>query len=637
MTGVVEHVRTRGAEWAASVRSRPDLLGGTILLAILALWGAWDRRWIADDGLIVLRTVRNILAGNGPVFNVGERVEANTSTLWTYVITAAAWVTRAPLEYLALLLAMIFFVGAAVFAYLGAARLHAGAVVLLPAGVLAYLAIPPARDFATSGLESSMVLCWIAMLWWLGLGWARARDENGAASAPRVLFLAFVAGLAPLVRPEMAILGLAFLIYVLVVTRGWRMRALVAVAAGVVPVGYQVFRMAYYGVPYPNTAVAKDAAGAKWAEGADYIGNTVNPYLLWIPLALLLVAGILAFVTRPATVGGEALPDGDAAPEDEVTESRRGPRVGVVVGIFVAFGLFLLLYVWRVGGDFMHGRMVLPVVFTLLLPVAGIPLRRGGGTRRVPVVAGVMAVLWGGVAVWAVAAVAANPLGSESIEIDARTGIVDERAFWTHYTGHRHALLAADFMDYTNNTPSLWKLRGLLENEPPGGLILSYGGDDPGWHRVPPLEGEHVSTVVHLNLGFVSMNVPLDVRVVDPMGLAYPLAAHTERLEDGRIGHDKHLWVEWVFAEAGVRTEPEHIVPWLQADQVRQAEVAMGCPDVRHLMRSYKAPLTWSLAWDNLTHAFSNTRIVVEAEPRKEILRCGLPMPPPVERPQASW
>jgi len=32
----------------------------------------------------VLRTVRNLLAGNGPVFEHRERVEANTSMIWTY-------------------------------------------------------------------------------------------------------------------------------------------------------------------------------------------------------------------------------------------------------------------------------------------------------------------------------------------------------------------------------------------------------------------------------------------------------------------------------------------------------------------------------------------------------------------------
>lgn len=40
-----------------------------LTVTVLFGWGAWQRRWIADDGLIVLRTVRNLLAGNGPVFN----------------------------------------------------------------------------------------------------------------------------------------------------------------------------------------------------------------------------------------------------------------------------------------------------------------------------------------------------------------------------------------------------------------------------------------------------------------------------------------------------------------------------------------------------------------------------------------
>lgn len=61
-------------------------------VAVLFGWGSWQRRWIADDGLIVLRTVRNLLAGNGPVFNQGERVEANTSTAWTYLLYVGGWV-----------------------------------------------------------------------------------------------------------------------------------------------------------------------------------------------------------------------------------------------------------------------------------------------------------------------------------------------------------------------------------------------------------------------------------------------------------------------------------------------------------------------------------------------------------------
>ena len=77
------------AGWPAfpyDITVRISLWVSVVVVAALFGWGAWQRRWIADDGLIVLRTVRNLLAGNGPVFNQGERVEANTSTLWTYLM-----------------------------------------------------------------------------------------------------------------------------------------------------------------------------------------------------------------------------------------------------------------------------------------------------------------------------------------------------------------------------------------------------------------------------------------------------------------------------------------------------------------------------------------------------------------------
>ena len=106
--------------------ARVSLWVGVLVTAALFGWGAWQRRWIADDGLIVLRTVRNLLAGNGPVFNAGERVEANTSTLWTYLVYVGG-VVGGPvrLEYVALTLALVLSVLGVVFVMLGAARLYA--------------------------------------------------------------------------------------------------------------------------------------------------------------------------------------------------------------------------------------------------------------------------------------------------------------------------------------------------------------------------------------------------------------------------------------------------------------------------------------------------------------------------------
>ena len=89
-------------------RARLSLLVSAAIAGVFAFWGGWTRRWMSDDGLIVLRTVRNILAGNGPVFNVGERVEANTSTLWQYLIAAFGWIPGVRLEDVSMWLALIF-------------------------------------------------------------------------------------------------------------------------------------------------------------------------------------------------------------------------------------------------------------------------------------------------------------------------------------------------------------------------------------------------------------------------------------------------------------------------------------------------------------------------------------------------
>ena len=72
--------------------------------------------------------------------------------------------------------------------------------------------------------------------------------------------------------------------------------------AGIVPVGYQIWRMGYYALPYPNTAVAKDAGGAKWAQGFTYLWNLVGPYLLWLPLVFLFAGAVIAWRGRDKSI-----------------------------------------------------------------------------------------------------------------------------------------------------------------------------------------------------------------------------------------------------------------------------------------------------------------------------------------------
>ena len=90
---------------------------------------------------------------------------------------------------------------------LGAGRLYAPSLrgrraIMLPAGALVYIAVPPARDFATSGLESGLVLAYLgpAVVDDGVLVAAAARrdqdDQRNAVSRFIDAALAFVAGVS---------------------------------------------------------------------------------------------------------------------------------------------------------------------------------------------------------------------------------------------------------------------------------------------------------------------------------------------------------------------------------------------------------------------------------------------------------
>jgi arabinofuranosyltransferase len=636
----------RGAAFPYDITTRISLSLSVLVAAALFSYGAWQRRWIADDGLIVLRTVRNLLAGNGPVFNQGERVESNTSTLWTYLNYLGALIGGpTQLEYVTLWLALVLSVAGVVFLMLGAARLYAPSLVgrralLLPAGVLVYIAVPPARDFATSGLENGLVLAYLGLLWWVMVCWSqalRAQQDSSQRNAVSWVFdvaLAFLAGLSVLVRPELALIGGLALVMMLVAARGWRRRIVIVAAGGLLPVAYQIFRMGYYGLLFPQTALAKDASGDKWAQGWVYLTNFDEPYLLWVPAVLLAILALILMSTRsrPWWIRRET-------PYGYGRLARMVQSPPAVVAFIVFSGLLQGVYWIRQGGDFMHGRVLLTPMFCLLAPVAVIPVplpdgekfSRGIGYQ----LAGITSVLWLAVVGWSLWAANAPGMGSDATRV-TYTGIVDERRFYSQATGHAHPLTASDYLDY----PRMRAVVTALDNTPDGALLLPSGNYDQ-WDVVPAIPpppdtppdirrayiGPH--TVFFTNLGMLGMNVGLDVRVIDQIGLANPLAAHTARLQDGRIGHDKNLFPDWAVAEGPFLKVPPYIPPYIDRDWVAQAEAALDCPATDSMLTSIRAPLGPRRFLSNVLHAYEFTKYRIDRVPMYELIRCGLEIPPP--------
>lgn len=555
----------------------------SLLVVVLAvctgIWG-WMRRWMSDDGLIVLRTVRNLLAGHGPVFNAGERVEANTSTLWQYLIYAVSLLSDARLEIIALWLALGLSVAAVAISTWASARMHWGSFVL-PVGALVYLALPPARDFFTSGLEWGLCIFWIAVAWALLVRWASTDAETNGG-----LFLAFWAGLSWLVRPELALYG-AFIGLLLFAARPtWK---LIAVALPV-PLGYEIFRMGYYGLLVPHTAVAKSASGAMWEQGWKYVRDLTDAYNLWLVLALVVAGGILAVVRRPSRFE---------------LRSR-----SMVVILMLVCGAIHVLYVVRVGGDFMHGRMLLLPLYAMLQPVWVLPVRHI-----------IEAIIPAAVAVWAIV-VSVNGYHWYYNDDPSTLNIVDERAFWlriTHHTVEDPMLTATDFLEADRMSGYTEALEEAF-SQPTGMLMPILKNKDPeefGWITVPRMVRESAPaythqmdsipiTIYYTNMGMTSMNAPLNVRVLDTIGLSTPLAARGPRLEGARIGHDKYLPEYWQLAASA--SDVHRLPPFAQPEKVPAARDALFTSDLVDLAATYKAPLTPQRFFDNMKWALKNGR-----------------------------
>jgi arabinofuranosyltransferase len=632
---------------------RVSLWTSVAVVAALFGWGSWQRRWIADDGLIVLRTVRNLLAGNGPVFNQGERVEANTSTAWTYLMYAGSWVGGPMrMEYVALALALVLSLLGVAFLMLGTGRLYAPSLrgrraIMLPAGALVYIVLPPARDFATSGLESGLVLAYLGLLWWMMVCWSQPRRVRPESQA-FIGVLAFVAGFSVLVRPELALMGGMALIMMLIAARDWRRRALIVVAGGFLPVAYQIFRMGYYGLLVPGTALAKDAAGDKWSQGMIYLSNFNQPYALWVPVVLLVPLGLLLMAARrrPSFLRPMLAPN-----YGRVARAVQSPPA--VVAFVVVSGLLQAFYWIRQGGDFMHGRVLLAPLFCLLAPVSVIPVPVPDGpdgndySRETGYwLAGAASLLWLGIAGWSLWAANSPGMGDDATHV-TYSGIVDERRFYAQATGHAHPLTAADYLDY----PRMAAVMTALDNTPEGALLLP-SGNYTQWDLVPmaqppmsqpspgspsdsrtPQKPQH--TVFFTNLGMLGMNVGLDVRVIDQIGLANPLAQHTARLEHGRIGHDKNLFPDWVIADGPwVKVYPG-IPGYLDAQWVAEAVAALQCPATKAVLSSVRAPMTPHRFLSNFLHSYEYTQYRIDRVPLYELVRCGLEVPdagPPAPR-----
>jgi arabinofuranosyltransferase len=314
---------------ASAMTVKPPALRhlAALLLSALFAFVVVRTAWVSDDAFIGLRSVANLVEGNGFVWNVGERVQTYTAPLWTLsvagitALTGDPWLATLALAFAASLIAFAILVWKVAPSAWPA--LFGGLVLILSKAF---------TDFSTGGLENPFTHLFV-LLGWLAL-------TSGEPGDRRTLWrFAIVAGLATTNRLDTVLLfapALGWLAY-----RVGIRRSILPIAVGFLPVvAWILFSIVYYGFPFPNTAYAK-----AFGHGLDRL-DLLRQGLYYLddsrqrdPITLCMIAsGLLVSLA--------------------VGPGRRRA---------FAFGAALYVaYVIWIGGDYMSGRfLTAPLVVTV--------------------------------------------------------------------------------------------------------------------------------------------------------------------------------------------------------------------------------------------------------------------------------
>ncbi len=551
-----------GRSRATGAPSRALELGLRALpVAFLVVLG-WTHRWVEEDAFIDFRIVDQIRAGHGPVFNVGQRVEVATSPLWLAMLTVGRTVMPfVKLEYLSIVGGLVLTGLGLWWAQAGAARLWRRsdpATLVVPVGAVVLAALPASWEWATSGLENGLSVAWLGAVM-LVLATVARRDAPPTTPV-RLIGAGVLLGLGPLVRPDLTIMSVVAVVVVLVVRR-LRGAPLTWFLAGALtlPVLTELFRMGYYGILVPNTALAKDAGGTYWADGWNYLVDLVATYWLWIPILAVAVVAIVVLA--------------------------RAPRSSLVVALALPIaGILHALFIVKTGGDYLHARLLMPSCFALFAPFAAVPWHR---RLVVPLaVAGVWAVL--------AVAVLRPPLHEGFVPLTEH-GVVEGRALMESFTKPGRRPLSAEDFIFTDG-PQAKRLQARGEHA----LVMSVL-PHPILDATPSR-----TTLVSQASGISGYRAGPEVLVQERNSLADPVGSHMP--PNGRgAGHRKREGYPWVVARS---TRPG-IDAGFPAARVDAARAALRCGALKSLVESTEAPLTLGRFWSNLTGAVGRTRLVV--------------------------
>jgi hypothetical protein len=342
---------------------RRYLISLAIALAVIVVGvaRAYGLRWYCDDTFITLRYVGNFLSGHGWVYNPGEYVEGYTHFLWLLLLTFSGLLGFDTLGA-ATFLGLLSYLGVVVIFCMISYKLNRDRL----AAVIPFTALALAlnRDFliwATGGLETMFLTFLLTAAFYV----------HFFSALPRRMRLFGAGGilvLAALTRPDAALL---FVLADLLLLAGPALRRRTAretatdLAAFNAPfvllcLPYLFWKYMYYGDLLPNTFYAKSAGASYYSRGFFY---------LWLYFKAHFTSFLMLLAVPAVAIRLGAAARGAGGKLDGLSSALGDARLASLAFVLVAVPVYLILFVARVGGDFMYARFVIPVVPFMMFAV----------------------------------------------------------------------------------------------------------------------------------------------------------------------------------------------------------------------------------------------------------------------------
>ncbi len=284
-----------------------------ILSLILPIIVILRTAWVSDDAYITFRVVENFVAGNGLVWNFGERTWVYTHPLWMLVISTFK-IFISDIYLLNIVLSIVITIAVIVLIQKESKNVYLA--VLVP---VIYVFSKCLVDYSTSGLENplSHLLVILAFI-------SASKNKHFYTLFFSFLLIFNRYDLLLLISPLIAITS-----YKLTKSIGWSNALKLLLLSASPFIVWELFAFLYYGFPIPNTAIAKLNTGIDgeliYSQGLsytlDFIKNDSYSFIL------ILIAALFAI------------------------KSKQDWTIAAALGI-----IFYFLYIVSVGGDFMSGR-----------------------------------------------------------------------------------------------------------------------------------------------------------------------------------------------------------------------------------------------------------------------------------------